>query len=85
MKITMNWMKVRPSCCRFHTVTSFIENDIWQTRMYEKEIKLLDVSFIFHRKLVSRECVLRGSKCSKSISVGDGGQSHVPGCMAQVF
>ena len=28
MKITMNGMKVRPSCCRSHTVTSFNENDI---------------------------------------------------------
>ena len=30
--------------------------------MYEKEINLIDVSFIFLRKLASRECVLRGPK-----------------------
>ena len=33
--------------------------------MYEKEIILRDVSFIFHRKLASRECVLRGPKMLK--------------------
>ena len=30
--------------------------------MYEKEINLIDVSFIFLRKLASRECGLRGPK-----------------------
>ena len=54
--------------------------------MYEKEINLIDVSFIFHRKLASRECILRVSKNpQKSISVGDGRRSHVPGYMAQDF
>ena len=33
--------------------------------MYEKEINLINVSFIFHRKLASRECVLRGPKMLK--------------------
>ena len=33
--------------------------------MYEKEINLIDVSFIFHRKLASRECVLQGPKMLK--------------------
>ena len=33
--------------------------------MYEKEIKLIDVRFIFRRKLVSRECVLQGPKMLK--------------------
>ena len=70
----MNGMKVRPSCCRCHTVTSFNENDIYQsykTRMYEKEINLIDVSFIFLRKLASRECILRGPKMLK-IDFGEG-------------
>ena len=74
MKITMNGLKVRPSSLRSHTVTSFNENNIWQsykTRMYEKEINLIDVSFIFHRKLASRECILRGPKMLK-IDFGDG-------------
>ena len=33
--------------------------------MYEKEINLIDVSFIFHRKLASRECVLPGPRMLK--------------------
>ena len=33
--------------------------------MYEKEINLIDVSFIFLRKIASRECVLRGPKMLK--------------------
>ena len=44
MKITMNGMKVRPSCRKCHTVISFNENYIWEsykTRMYEKEINLI--------------------------------------------
>ena len=64
----MNGMKVRPCCCRCHTVTSINENDILQsykTRMYEKEINLIEVSFIFRRKLASRECVLLGPKMLK--------------------
>ena len=68
MKITINRMKVRPSSLRPHTVTSFNENDIWQsykTRKYEKEINLIDVSFIFCRKLASRECVIWGPKMLK--------------------
>ena len=39
--------------------------------MYEKEINLIDVSFIFLRKLASRECVLRGLKLLK-IDFGGG-------------
>ena len=39
--------------------------------MYEKEINLMDVTFIFNRKLASRECVLRGPKMLK-IDFGDG-------------
>ena len=39
--------------------------------MYEKEINLIDVSFIFHRKLASRERVLRGPKMLK-INFGGG-------------
>ena len=73
----MNRMKVRPSCLRSHTVTSFIGNDILQsynTGMYEKEINLTDISFIFHRKLASRECVLRGPKMLK-IDFGGGWQA----------
>ena len=38
--------------------------------MYEKEIKLTDMSFIFLRKLASRECVLRGPKMLKINFVG---------------
>ena len=38
--------------------------------MYEKEINLIDVSFIFLRKLASRECVLRGPKMLKIDFVG---------------
>ena len=56
--------------------------------MYEKEIILIDVSFICLRKLASRECVVLGPKqpkCSKSILVWDGGRSNVPGYMAQDF
>ena len=30
--------------------------------MYGNKVNLMDVSFIFHRKLASRECVLHGSK-----------------------
>ena len=56
--------------------------------MYEKEINLIDVSFIFLRKLASRECVLRGPKMLK-IDYSGGwrgvGWSHVPGYMAQEF
>ena len=33
--------------------------------MYEKEISLIDVSFIFLRKLASMECVLRGPQMLK--------------------
>ena len=33
--------------------------------MHEKEINLIDASFIFLRKLASRECVLLGSKMLK--------------------
>ena len=33
--------------------------------MYEKEINLIDASFIFLKKLASRECVLRGPKMLK--------------------
>ena len=39
--------------------------------MYEKEINLTDVSYIFLRKLASRECVLRGPKMLK-IEFGGG-------------
>ena len=39
--------------------------------MYEKEINLIDVSFIFHSKLASRECHLRGPKMFK-INFGRG-------------
>ena len=45
--------------------------------MYEKEINLIDVSFIFHRKLASSECVLQGPKMLK-IDFG-GGWWAVPG------
>ena len=42
--------------------------------MYEKEINLVDVSFIFLRKLASRECVLQGPKMLKiNYSGGWGG------------
>ena len=44
--------------------------------MYEKEINLIDVSFIFLRKLASSECVLRGPKMLK-IDFG-GGWRAVP-------
>ena len=44
--------------------------------MYEKEINLIDVSFIFLRKLASRECILRGPKMLK-IDFG-GGLRAVP-------
>ena len=44
--------------------------------MYEKEINLIDVSFILLRKLASRECVLRGPKVLK-IDFG-GGWRAVP-------
>ena len=53
--------------------------------MYEKEINLIDVSFIFLRKLASRECDLRGHKMLKIDFVGDGGWFHVPGYIAQEF
>ena len=59
--------------------------------MYEKEINLIDVSFIFLRKLASRECVLRGPKIDfgggwQAVNwMGDGRWSHVPGYMAQEF
>ena len=43
--------------------------------MYEKEIYLIDVSFIFLRKLASRECVLRGPKMLK---IDFGGNGDVP-------
>ena len=33
--------------------------------MHEKEINLIDVRFIFLRKIASRECVLRGPKMLK--------------------
>ena len=38
--------------------------------MYEKEINLIDMSFIFLRKLASRECALRGPKMLKIDFVG---------------
>ena len=44
--------------------------------MYKNEINLTDVSFIFLRKLASRECVLRGPKMRK-IDFG-GGWKAVP-------
>ena len=53
--------------------------------MYEQEINQIDVSFIFYRKPASRECVLQGPKILKSISVVDGGRSHVSGYMANDF
>ena len=46
MKITINGMKLRHSCSRCKTVTSFNDNNIGQsykTRMYEKEINLIGV------------------------------------------
>ena len=47
--------------------------------MHEKEINLIDVSFIFLRKLASRECVLRGPKMLKiDYSGGWGGRGAVP-------
>ena len=88
MKITMNRMKVRPSCLRCLTATSFNENDIWQsykTRMYEKKINLTDVSFIFLRKKLPGNVFNWVPKCSKSITVGDGGGSHVPGYFCPGF
>ena len=39
--------------------------------MFEKEMKLIDVSFFFLRKLASRECVLLGPKMHK-IDFGEG-------------
>ena len=42
--------------------------------MYEKEINLIDVSFIFHSKLASRECHLRVPKMLK-IDFGGGWQA----------
>ena len=42
--------------------------------MYEKEINLIDVSFIVLRKLASRECVLRGPKVLK-VHFGGGWQA----------
>ena len=50
--------------------------------MYEKEINLIDVSFIFHRKL---DMFYEVPKCSKWILLVDGGRSHVPGYMAQLI
>ena len=45
--------------------------------MYEKkEINLIDVSFIFHKILASRQCVLWGPKID---FVEGGGRSHGPG------
>ena len=44
--------------------------------MYEKEINLTDMSFIFLKKLASRECVLQDTQMLK-IDFG-GGQRVVP-------
>ena len=49
--------------------------------MYEKQINLIDVRFIFIRKLASRECVLQGPQMLKIIFGGP----NVPGYMAQDF
>ena len=43
--------------------------------MYEKAINLTNVSFIFLRKLASRECVLRGPKKMLKIDFGGGWQA----------
>ena len=42
--------------------------------MYETEINVIDVSFIFLRKLASRKCVLQGPKMLK-INFGGGWQA----------
>ena len=49
--------------------------------MYEKEINLIDVSFIFLRKLASRECILQGPKMLK-IDFGGGGGGLAGGPMS---
>ena len=46
--------------------------------MYEKEINLIDMSFIFHRKLASRECILRDPKMLK---IDLGGEWWVVPCL----
>ena len=51
--------------------------------MYEKEINLTDVSFIFLRKLASREYVLQGPKIVKIDLTG--GWWAVPRYMAPIF
>ena len=47
--------------------------------MYEKEMNLIDVSFIFNRKLAFRECVLQGPKMLK---IDFGEMAGNPMCLA---
>ena len=54
--------------------------------MYEKEINLIDVSFIFLRNLSSQGMCSTGSQNAKNrLQWGDVGVSYVPGYMAQDF
>ena len=52
--------------------------------MYEIEINLIDVSFIFLRKHFQGMCSM-WSQNAKNRLQGEGGVSYVPGYMAQDF
>ena len=56
--------------------------------MYEKEINLIDVSFIFLRQSLPGNVFYASQNAQNRLQCGMGGaagQSHVPGYMAQDF